>query len=215
MVSFEDAQPIRRITAYKGQHNFAGLWWCATNQRHIGFESWLERDHLIRLDFDPRVVGISSQPFRIALPGPLPQTSHVPDYFVRRSDGTGVVIDVRPDARVKAADRAVFDATAALCASVGWDYQLLGDLTALSRANLCWIAGFRHPRCRQIETSRDALCYLSDAGTATLRDTAMALGDPLLALPTIYHLLWTQEIRTDLDGNRLHLESQIWKAATP
>jgi hypothetical protein len=28
----------------------------------VGFESWLERDHVLHLDFDPSVVGIASQP---------------------------------------------------------------------------------------------------------------------------------------------------------
>ena len=44
---------------------------------------------------------------------------HTPDYFVRTADGTGVVIDVRPDQRT-AKDAEVFDATAVVCAKVGW-----------------------------------------------------------------------------------------------
>lgn len=35
---------------------------CATTGAHVGFESWLERDHLMLLDFDPGVVGIAAQP---------------------------------------------------------------------------------------------------------------------------------------------------------
>ena len=30
---------------------------------HVGFESWAERDVAMMLDFDPDVVGFSSQPF--------------------------------------------------------------------------------------------------------------------------------------------------------
>jgi hypothetical protein len=37
---------------------------------------------------------------------------HAPDYFARRADGTGVVIDVRADQRIKDQDAAVFAATA-------------------------------------------------------------------------------------------------------
>jgi hypothetical protein len=44
------------VPAYNGQRNFPGLWWSATMGRHVGFESWLERDHAMLLDFDPRVV---------------------------------------------------------------------------------------------------------------------------------------------------------------
>jgi hypothetical protein len=111
---FENSSSVRRVAAYKGQRNFSGLWWCASISRHVGFDSWLERDHLIRLDLDPTVTGIASQPFRIKFPEPLPQIWHVPDYFVRRADGTGVVIDVRPHAKVRAEDQLVFEATAEL-----------------------------------------------------------------------------------------------------
>ncbi|WP_327328653.1 hypothetical protein OG735_32230 [Streptomyces sp. NBC_01210] len=31
--------------------------------QHVGFESWLERDRLLFMDFDPKVAGIASQPF--------------------------------------------------------------------------------------------------------------------------------------------------------
>jgi hypothetical protein len=30
---------------------------------HVGYESWLERHHLLALDFDANVVAIASQPF--------------------------------------------------------------------------------------------------------------------------------------------------------
>lgn len=72
------------------------------------------------LDFDPNVAGFSSQPFRITLPPSLPQSSHVPAYFIRLADGSAAVIDVRPDNRVTPADQEIFQATANLCATVGW-----------------------------------------------------------------------------------------------
>jgi hypothetical protein len=48
---------------------------------------------------------------------------HAPGFFVRRADGTGVLIDVRPDERVSAADSAVFAATAAMAGLAGWAYD--------------------------------------------------------------------------------------------
>ena len=62
-VSLEHGNPVRRFTSRKGQRHLSGLWWSATTGGHVGFESWLERDHLLNLDFDPTVVGIASQPF--------------------------------------------------------------------------------------------------------------------------------------------------------
>src|SRR5271168_1800189 len=62
-VPLEQGMPVRRFTSRKGQRHLSGLWWSATTGGHVGFESWLERDHVMLLDFDPTVVGIASQPF--------------------------------------------------------------------------------------------------------------------------------------------------------
>ena len=40
----ERGEPVRRFPSYKGQRHLPGLWWSATDGRHVGFESWLERD---------------------------------------------------------------------------------------------------------------------------------------------------------------------------
>jgi hypothetical protein len=52
---FESCSPIRRFTSHKGQRHLSGLWWSATTGGHVGFESWMERDHVMALDFDPTV----------------------------------------------------------------------------------------------------------------------------------------------------------------
>jgi hypothetical protein len=62
---FHDYSPARAFPSFKGQRNFTGLLWCATNARLVGYEPWLERDHLLALDFDPAIVDIASQPFRL------------------------------------------------------------------------------------------------------------------------------------------------------
>jgi hypothetical protein len=60
---FDLGKPVRSFSSRKRQRHFPGLWWSSTIGRHVGYESWLERDHLMLLDFDPSVVGIASQPF--------------------------------------------------------------------------------------------------------------------------------------------------------
>ncbi|MGW7171099.1 hypothetical protein ACWGH3_38705 [Streptomyces sp. NPDC054884] len=66
----------------------------------MGYESWLERDRLVLLDFDPLVTGMTSQPFRLSWTGPEgKRIRQTPDFFARRADGTGLVVDVRPDGR--------------------------------------------------------------------------------------------------------------------
>jgi hypothetical protein len=55
--------PARRYSARKGQRHLPGLWLSATIGGHLGYESWLERDHVMWLDWDALVVGIAAQPF--------------------------------------------------------------------------------------------------------------------------------------------------------
>ena len=52
VVRFADMQPTRRIRTRKGQRHLPGRWWSATDGRHIGYESWLERDQLMWLDWN-------------------------------------------------------------------------------------------------------------------------------------------------------------------
>jgi hypothetical protein len=79
-------------------------------------------------DFDPDVAGIASQSFRLDFELDPGHRWHIPDYFARLSDGTGVVIDVRPGDRIGERDRAVFTATESACASVGWGHRRVGGL---------------------------------------------------------------------------------------
>jgi len=62
-VRFEDVMPVRQFRWSRGLGHFPGWWWAATTGRHVGYESWLERDHVRALDFDQAITGIASQPF--------------------------------------------------------------------------------------------------------------------------------------------------------
>jgi hypothetical protein len=89
------------------------------------------------LDADPEVVGVAAQPMWLHwATGSGRSVRHAPDYFARRADGTGVVIDVRAGQRIGDQDAAVFAATAQVCAQVGWDYQRAGGARPVQAANL-------------------------------------------------------------------------------
>jgi hypothetical protein len=96
-VPLEQGTLIRRFTSRKGQRHLSGLWWSATTGGRAGFESWLEHNHVLHLDFDPSVMGIASQPFWLHWIDAAGRTvSHAQDFFARRSDGSAVVVDCRP-----------------------------------------------------------------------------------------------------------------------
>lgn len=195
-VRFEDVDPVRRVGSFKGQRHFAGWWWFATTGRHVGFESWVERDQVLLLDFDRSVIGLSSQPFWLTLDCGDGPRRHVPDYFARLADGSGLVIDVRPDERVKPADAAVFAATAAACSAVGWQYRRVGAADPVLAANLRWLAGYRHPRCLDPQISQRIRAEIR--GTVSVEEVVAATGDRLGVLPTLFHLMWTGEFMADL-----------------
>ncbi|OLT36363.1 hypothetical protein BJF82_14390 [Kytococcus sp. CUA-901] len=69
--------PVRIPPSYRGQGNYPGLFWSATNQRTLVYESLLELDRLWLADFDLTVVALATQPFQITGSGTGPQPSHV------------------------------------------------------------------------------------------------------------------------------------------
>lgn len=194
--AFERAAPARTFGSFKGQRSFPGSWWFATTGEHVGFESWLERDVLMALDFDADVVAVSSQPFWLSWPGEGRARRHAPDYFARRVDGTALVIDVRADDRIDAHDAEVFAATAQACQSVGWHYERRGRLDSVLGANLRWLAGYRHRRCCTPSVADRLLERLS--APVLLDVLATIVGDRVAVLPTLYHLLWRRVIDADL-----------------
>lgn len=196
-VRFEDVAPARSFPSYRGQRNFPGWWWSSTMGRHVGYESWLERDHVMLLDFDPQVTAFASQPFWLHWAAAGRARRHLPDYFARQVDGVRVVIDVRADDRIEPADAEAFSATAAACEAVGWQFRRVGTLDGVFAANMRWLSRYRHPRCGRRE---DLIVRLLEvfAQPTPLFAGAEQVGDRLLVLPVLYHLLWRQVLIVDL-----------------
>lgn len=198
-VSFEVAPAVRSFPSYRGQRNWPGLWWSATTGGHVGFESWLERDHAMLLDFDPEVTAFASQPFWLLFHGEDGSArTHAPDFFARRSDGTAVVLDCRPDDRVRARDAEAFAATERACELVGWDYRRVGAADAALVENVRWLAGYRQPRFMQPTIARELLLGFAEGGR--LLEGAAAVGSPLTVLPVLFHLLWLGRLRVSLSA---------------
>lgn len=194
---FEHVLPVRSFGSFRGQRSFQGSWWFATTGEHVGFESWAERDTVMLLDFDPDVVAVSSQPFRLTWTGRAGARGHVPDFFARLADGSAVVIDVRPDELVGADDAQVFEATRRACTAVGWGYRRAGAADAVLAANVRWLSGFRHRRCVNAAAG-SVLMQRVAAGPVAVTDLVARAGDRLAVLPALYHLLWRGVLAADL-----------------
>jgi hypothetical protein len=127
---------------------------------------------------------------------------HAPDYFARRADGTGVVVDVRADDRIEEADAEAFAVTAQVCALLGWEFRRVGEIEPVLRGNVRWLARYRHPRCAGRGEVAHRLREVF-AEPAALWAGAEEVGDRLAVLPALFHLMWRQELVADLERARL------------
>lgn len=210
-VPFEDVVPVRRFSWAKSQRHWPGWWWSAKTGQHIAFESWDERDHAMLLDFQPDVVGFSSQPFWLRWPGADRPRRHAPDFFARPVDGTGVVLDVRADDRIEPSDAEAFEAMGQACAELGWEFRRLGAPDALRAANVRWLSRYRHPRCAGRAAVASRLLEVF-AQPTPLFDGAAEVGDRIAVLPALYHLMWRQKLVADLMAERLCPSTMVRRA---
>lgn len=202
-VAFEDVGPVREFRWSRSQRHWPGWWWSSTSNRHVGYESWLERDHVMLLDFDRDVTGFASQPFWLYWLGDTRRRRHAPDFFARLTDGTGVVIDVRADEQIEPADAEAFAATVRACAQVGWHFRRFGTPDPVRVANVRWLSRYRHPRCGAQTAIAERLLEVFDRPTGLFEGVA-AVGDRLMVLPVLYHLMWRQVLVAELTGEPLH-----------
>jgi hypothetical protein len=189
--------PARSFPSYKGQRNYPGWFWSATMRRLIGFESWVERGHLVALDFAPEVTAIVSQPFWLCWRSPAGKVSrHAPDFWARLAGGGALVIDSRPRDVADDGDRVAFVATKLACEALGWQYAVCGEMDPVTAANQRWIAGYRHPRCGHPATEARLLEVFGPG--LPLMEGAEAAGDPIATLPPLFHLMWRRGLLADL-----------------
>jgi len=208
--AFERVPPVRSFPAVRNAVHWPGYWWSVTNGRHVGYESWVERDVAMMLDFDPAVIAFSSQPFWLYWLGEKGERRHAPDYFARLVDGGGVVLDVRPDELVDDGAAEAFAATAQACAEVGWEFRRTAGPPAVLAANVRWLAGYRHRRCFRDQVA-DRLLQVFGRPMPLLVG-AREVGDPIVVLPVLFPLLWRGELRTDLTAAVLSSDSMVRSA---
>jgi len=163
---------------------------------------------LMLMDFDPAVRAVSSQPFWLRWrDGEGRARGHAPDFFARLADGTGVVVDVRPDDRIPARDAETFALTASACRVAGWEYRRSGDLDPVLVANVRWLSRYRHRRC--LVPGIAAVLLAAFAGGRGLCEGAELAGDRLRVLPVLFHLMWQRQLVADLAAGPLAMTTVV------
>ncbi|WP_370153354.1 TnsA-like heteromeric transposase endonuclease subunit [Streptacidiphilus sp. EB129] len=196
---FQPSIPWRTFRWCYGQKHYSGTYWSSTMQAHVVYESRLELTRLLYADFDPVQVGLFAQPFLLCAEVDGRTRRHVPDFLVLREDQVPMVVDVKP--RHLLADPEVSSALGWAREAVesrGWDFQVWCEPPEAELANLRFLAGYRRG-------------WLFDSGLLaelrSLRLVGLSLGEAFRILPhrpgplvraAVLHLLWRQEIATDL-----------------
>jgi hypothetical protein len=163
------------------------------------------------LDFDVEVTGFASQPFWLLFHGEDGSArTHAPDFFARRADGSAVVLDCRPDDRIRLRDAEAFAATERACAAVGWQYRRVGAPDPVLAEHVRWLAGYRQPRFAQPQVCEALMDAFAER--RPLLDGAEAVGRPLVVLPVLFHLLWCGRLRVSLSAP-LAETSTVWRAS--
>jgi len=113
-----------------------------------------------------------------------------------------VVIDVRADDRIEDCDAEAFEVTAQACMQVGWEFRRVGEIDPVLNGNMRWLARYRHPRCAG---RAEIVLRLRGAfkEPVPVLVGAEAVGDRILVLPALFHLMWRQELVADLARERL------------
>lgn len=200
--------PVRSPGVYQRQRHMPGRWFSTTAGRFLEYESLLERDWMLLLDFDREVEWICEQPLRLRYQLDDKPVSHVPDLLVWRTDGPELC-DVKSVERL---DDRVFQtqvqATGRACAEAGLGYQVLAEPDRQRLANVRWLAGFRE-RPADLDGERTRILSRLAAGAGTIGDLVAAAREPLLARPVLMHLLWAGEAVVDLSAP-LDDASRVW-----
>jgi hypothetical protein len=138
-----EGQPWRRFPWYRGQRNYSGSYWSATERGMVGYESRLELAHLILADFDTNVKRIASQPFHLVIRADDRRVRRTPDYLLMTATGARIV-DVKPWKELpKEEVKQLLELTGVVVESAGFDYEIASEPDEVYLANVRFLAGYR------------------------------------------------------------------------
>jgi hypothetical protein len=189
--------PVRRPGAYQRQRHMPGRWFSITAGRFLEYESLLERDWMLLLDFDREVEWICEQSLRLRYSKDDKRASHVPDLLVWRA-GTPELCDVKSVERLEDPEFVAQVRTTGLaCAEAGMGYRVLAEPDRQLLVNVRWLAGFRE-RPADPDGERARMLSVLAAGPSTIGELLSGAREPMLARPVLMHLLWAGEALADL-----------------
>jgi hypothetical protein len=204
-------EPVRSPGVYRSQRHMPGRWFSTTAGRFLDYESLLERDWMLLLDFDRQVEWVCEQPLRLGYMKDGEPATHVPDLLVWRA-GAPELCDVKSDERLEdPLFRAQVQATGLACPEAGIGYRVLSEPDRQLLENVRWLAGHRDPPA-DLDGDRERMLSALAIGASTVEELLAGASEPMLALPVLMHLLWVGEVLLDVTGP-ITGDSRVWRPA--
>ena len=192
-------EPVRSLGVYRSQRHMPGCWFSATAGRFLEYESLLERDWMLLMDFDREAEWICEQPLRLRYVKDQRPASHVPDLLVWRA-GMPELCDVKSEERLEDPGfLAQVEGTGLACAEAGFGYRVLSEPDPQLLVNVRWLAGFRE-RPPDPDSERSRMLSVLAAGALTIGELLADAREVMLASPMLMHLLWAGDALADLSG---------------
>lgn len=192
-------EPVRTPGVYQRQRHMPGRWFSTTTGGFLEYESLLERDWMLLMDFDREVEWICEQPLRLRYVRDGKPASHVPDLLVWRQ-GAPELCDVKSAERVNDSTfQAQVEATGLACAEARIGYRVLSEPDRQALVNVRWLAGFRE-RPPDPDGERARMLASSATGSSTIAELVSAAREPMLARPVLMNLLWAGDALLDVSS---------------
>jgi hypothetical protein len=183
------------------------------------YESALERDHLLLLDFDRTVKRFEVQPIKIDMSHVPGHRHYTPDVLIEFELGYGQPclseVKFEEDLRRNYPDlKPKFKAAMHVCRMRGWIFHIVTERHVRTPLleNVRFLRDYRlYPVDAEL-SSRIAKAASAPCHIEALRN-AITNADPQQVLAAIWHHLWHGRLVANLDNEQLHMRSEVrWHA---
>lgn len=208
--------PVRKIP--KNHLVVTGCYASATTKEMMEFESLLEKEHMLLLDFDPDVEDLEEQPVRIPVLG-VP-AGYVVDLTIRFRPDSGrstELVEVKPKSYLEknaAHYEPKFNAAHRYCEERGWKFVIRteDDIRTPRLQNLKFLRSFRNRVISEEQRDRIRTLMKAAGGYCSSEGLLNALEaqDREVWLPVIWSMVLTGDLVTDLDD--MPVDVPLWIA---
>jgi hypothetical protein len=204
--------PVRKIP--KNHLVVTGAFSSRKNAKMRGFESPLEKEFMLLLEFDSSVASFEEQPLTIQIPG-IPR-GYTPDFLVRyhadrvtQEEQRSELVEVKScdDLRRNAEKYSKkFENATRFANDRGWDFRIVTekDIRTTRLANLKFLREYRNifpmpEQCNRI-TEIVRASHARTSVEALLDQLGAEEYERLNHLPTIWHMVVACKLKVDLDS---------------